>query len=498
MARGFLTGALAGVVVAGLGAGGVSVALGPVFAPKPEVADGAGDDMRVDPVAPEAPAPETAPEGVVREVVSPQDASPGIPAPGSEAATAEGIGDTESTGLPEAGPAGELTRAPEVAEAAGVEAGSESPVFPNPQAVAPTAPEGEALSISNNPAQPPAPKPDVDESAPQMAATPEASDVGGRPEAEAPVGDQASPDDVVAAAEDAAPRPVVVEDIPETEAEENTAPKPRVTALLERDDAAEGPQVGRPAGTFGNLAPEVQTGRLPRLNTGAAAETSARPIEQFAETVEVAEGKPMMSIVLIDDGSTPLGLDALESFPYPITFAVDVSWTGAAEAMTTYREAGFEVMALTNLPAGALPQDAEVTLSTALSKVPEAVAVLEGDAGGLQESRDVSDQVADILAQTGHGLVMYPKGLNTAQTLARRAGVPAVTLFRDFDGKGQDARVIRRFLDQAAFKAGQEGGVIMLGRLRAETISALLIWGLQDRAERVALVPVTQVLLAGE
>ena len=127
--------------------------------------------------------------------------------------------------------------------------------------------------------------------------------------------------------------------------------------------------------------------------------------------------------------------------------------------------------------------------------MPEAVAVLEGDAGGLQESREVSDQVARILADSGHGLVLYPQGLNTGQAIAARAGVPAATLFRDFDSKGQTATVIRRFLDQAAFKAGQEGSVIMLGRLRPETISALLIWGLQDRASRVAFVPVTRVLL---
>jgi len=49
-------------------------------------------------------------------------------------------------------------------------------------------------------------------------------------------------------------------------------------------------------------------------------------------------------------------------------------------------------------------------------------------------------------------------------------------------------------LDQAAFKAGIEGSVIMLGRMRPETISALLVWGLQDRASQVALAPISAVL----
>ena len=34
----------------------------------------------------------------------------------------------------------------------------------------------------------------------------------------------------------------------------------------------------------------------------------------------------------------------------------------------------------------------------------------------------------------------------------------------------------------------------MLGRVRPDTISALLLWGLQDRAERVALAPVSALL----
>ena len=84
--------------------------------------------------------------------------------------------------------------------------------------------------------------------------------------------------------------------------------------------------------------------------------------------------------------------------------------------------------------------------------------------------------------------------MNTAQKLALRNGVPALPVFRDFDGAGQTPTVMRRFLDQAAFRARQEGGVIMLGRVRPDTISALLLWGLQDRANRVALAPVSAVL----
>lgn len=147
-----------------------------------------------------------------------------------------------------------------------------------------------------------------------------------------------------------------------------------------------------------------------------------------------------------------------------------------------------------DLPEGAEPSDAETTLGAILPQLSDVVGVLEGAGGGLQGSREVGDQVTAILAQTGHGLVTQDKGLNTMPKLARKEGVPATPIFRDFDSKGQNAVVIRRFLDQAAFKAGQEGAVIMLGRLRPDTISALLLWGLQDRAGQVALAPVSAVL----
>ena len=120
--------------------------------------------------------------------------------------------------------------------------------------------------------------------------------------------------------------------------------------------------------------------------------------------------------------------------------------------------------------------------------------MLEGLGAGLQPDRATADQVTAILGQGGYGLVTQDKGLNTMPKLAVKEGVPAAPVFRDFDSKGQTPTVIRRFLDQAAFKAGIEGSVIMMGRMRPETISALLVWGLQDRASQVALAPVSAVL----
>nr|WP_255723034.1 divergent polysaccharide deacetylase family protein [Thalassobius sp. Cn5-15] len=202
-----------------------------------------------------------------------------------------------------------------------------------------------------------------------------------------------------------------------------------------------------------------------------------------------------MSIILLDRGDTALGVEALSAFPYPLSFAVDVTSPEALARMETYRAAGFEVLALSDIPVGATAADTETLLRAGLRELPEVVAVMEGDDTGLQSDKAVSDQVSAVLQESGHGAVFFAKGLNTAQKLARKNGVASASVFRDFDGNGQSAAVMRRFLDQAAFKARQQPeGVVMVGRLQPETISALLLWGLQDRASRVALAPVSALL----
>ncbi len=242
--------------------------------------------------------------------------------------------------------------------------------------------------------------------------------------------------------------------------------------------------------------------------SGADAAGMVTPLRQNALAFDDPDARPRLSIILIDRGDSVVDAAALQGFPYPLTFAVDAARPDAAEASARYRAAGFEVMALIDLDPASTAQDVEIAMEVSLSAVPDAVAVMEGDATGFQSGREISDQVAAILAQRGYGLVMLPNGLNTAQKLAAKAGVPSATVFRDFDGAGQDAAAIRRFLDQGAFKAGQrnadgtplgdDDGVIMMGRLRPDTISALLLWGLQDRARRVALAPVSALLLAND
>ena len=292
--------------------------------------------------------------------------------------------------------------------------------------------------------------------------------------------------------------PAPVEVVPE-EPEQPEAPSAEEEATFPPVDTAEDelrPQIGRPAGSLVDRDNNpVEQAQQPADQAEVA---DLAPIDAFAVPFENADAKPLMSIVLIDAGAdlegAAVGLPSLRSFPAPITFAVDSSLPDAVARMNKYRREGFEVLAMIDFPNGATAGDAEVTLDAVLSQMTDVVGVLEGVGNGMQESREASDQATQILLSTGHGFVTQSNGLNTVAKLAEREGVPTSTVFRDFDSADQPPTVIRRFLEQAAFRAGQEGGVIMLGRLRSDTISALLLWSLQDRAIRVSMAPISAVL----
>ncbi len=606
MARGFLSGAVWGTLVAGAGVAGLSLATDPpepgaamqsgvqeaALAPDPDAAPVQADTSRDvavtrpepeaapeepavdDPLArPRAPAPERADVAEVREV---DPAQPGrrpppetaVEVPGQAASALDApasplvVGaDTQPPRQPDIGaaPDAPVDAAPvPLNPGAAIAVTSDGPVLPLAQAEAPGLVNPDAVpDLSIAPVQPPPPPvpeeetalvadeeaaagesavdeaavEDAREEAPADAVPADVAQAANESVTEEAVAEAAAPEDT--APEDTAPEDTALEDtapedtapeeatpeviaeqapapdrapdeatLAEDVAEEDAAPlaeeefaqlSPEATAVAPR------PAIGQPAESLLDRDGAVTQSRLPRIGAdeeAAPAQALAEdaPLIRFAAEADPAEGLPRVSVVLIDDGSGPLGPEALEPFPFPVTFAIAPGHRDPAGATAAYRELGFEVMVLADVPEGAQASDVEVALGAALDRVPQAIGVLEAPGGGLQSSRAASSQAAAYLAASGHGLLMLPKGLNTAQQLAQRAGVPSATVFRDFDGEGQDARVIRRFLDQAAFRARQEGAVVMLGRLRADTISALVLWGLQDRAAQVALVPASVVL----
>lgn len=420
-----------------------------------------------------------------------------------------------------------LGGAPDTAQAPAIaEPGQDDAVLPNPRATAPDAPGIEPEpNAATDPASPPRAEPgetvtgfptgDLEQAATGAgAAPPEALPTPPAEPASAPV-DPVVTDELAAETSS--------ETAPETDTAEAAEPVSDAPVRPE-------PQAGEPqpnenqtntdaepaqdAQTETNAEPSPEPSTMPgrravpltERNTTedttepeAQAEVSSDPqpaIEANAQPFDNPETKPILSIVLIDEGQGAAPLAALGAFPYPISFAVPVGAPDAGDRMARYRAAGHEVIALVNLPENATAGDVETAASVWFQTLPETVAIMEDAGKSLQSGREVSEQLAQVLLESGHGLILYRESLDTARNFASRAGVPAATIFRDLDGQDQSAAVIRRFLDNAAFRAGQEGAVIMVGRMRAETISALLLWGLADRADRVALAPASAALLA--
>jgi hypothetical protein len=230
---------------------------------------------------------------------------------------------------------------------------------------------------------------------------------------------------------------------------------------------------------------------------GAAEAAESGPaLERFAAPFTNLEGKPVMSVILIDDGTLDGAAAALAQLPFPVTVAVDPALASAGALMESYRSAGIELMALARLPRGAIPTDVEVTYEAVFAAMPDAIGVLDAGEGGLQSSSALTDQAMLRLATDGRGVVTTSVGLNMAARAAASAGVAAAVIERDLDGEGQDPAAIRRALDQATFRARQESGVVLLGRVQADTISALMLWGSENGAGQVAIAPVSAVLLA--
>lgn len=523
---GFLGGMIAGAVVVGLL--GVVLSLNTPLTRKPVV----------NAEAPE-PAPAATPEVSTEAAETVADADLVTAAPvtsdasGDQTDNLAGLADVET--VPDSEPtiseAVTQVEGVEIPETVEVTTSNEAPVVPQPPAQLQPLPstEGEPIISETAPEPPVAPKQEetIAEVEPQPA--PEVLEILPEPEVE-----QVQPEVTETQPEIAEPLPEVTE----TEIEPEPQPEPEVAAVQPEPEPQPEPTAIEP------LEPEVdpleenpiavegeedpQLKKLPRIAAvpqigGEEADTDGltvgkrvvplterddapvsedeqpaillpgKPIDAYAAKFENPEAKPLMSIILIDDEGA-FGAEALKDFPYPLSFAVSPSDPDAAEKMARHRAAGFEVLALADLPKAASAQDAEVSMAVWLDTLPETVGILEGVGTGIQGNRKLADQVAAIAGDTGRGLITQDNGLNTVQKLAARNGIPSGVIFRDIDGARQDPTIMRRFLDQAAFRAGQQGTVVMLGRLRPDTISALLLWGLEDRGGRVAMAPISAVM----
>lgn len=507
MGRGFVSGLVLGGVVTGVALAVVSQVAPPpgprpVAAPE-SVTEGApletetaetpasGAPAPAEPTpapAPKTPSPD-APTAEVAEATPPDAAAPGpdLAAPDTTAPEKLTTPDTAAPRptAPQAAAAPAPTPAPSAAAGQGSLAGAVPTAPDAPQGPSPVKVEDEALL------NPPAlmPKAEAPATAPTL------------PEADAP----------------RAPLPKRVE-APSADAPPMTAPEAQATPDAPAPlppVAADAPALSDPAkDAMPPLAlaePEAQPQPRSLPQIGAAPEAEAAedplpeitvvddlpPIAAFARPFENLEAKPLFSILLVDDGQADLDRAALAALPFPVTFVVDPQATTAKEAAAIYRGGLQEVvMAATGLPDGAEAADVEQTFQANATVLPETVAVIEVAGANGQSDRALAAAIVPILQEQGRGLLTYDRGLNAADQIARRAALPTATVFRVLDAEEENRSTIRRYLDRAAFKAAQEGKVVVLGTTRPETVAAILEWTVEGRAASVALAPVTAILSA--
>ncbi len=553
MARGFVSGLVSGAVVSVFGLGVASLLMGPV-----EMLEG-GEKVAAAVPAPE-PVPEPAPEPVAEPVAEPEPESEPEPAPEVEAtpeptAAPEPVAQPEATPEPAAAP--ESVAEPEAVPApkpdatmivvpASPPAPEGAPVILPPKDLPAGArsPDQPLVSQGLAPAPQPAPKPapiatpaPAPQPAPEPAPAPVAESglvpapVEPQPQAEPAPAPIATPQPVPAPVATPAPAPqpvpAPVEEAVDEEAKEPPAqPKPIPNVVVEAEPKPEPapglarlnavPVTPKPGTEVPEIVVEEEApseemaeatepatkpivNRLPSIgDTPEAAPTGTPALVANGLEYEGADDRPKLAFLLIDAGGDRSALGDISKLPFPISVAVDVSGSDAAQAIDFYIENGAEVLAMLPLPAEATASDVAVAVEAYGGLFAKAAGVLVDEASGFQTARDGAAQLADMLAETGHGLVTFPAGLNTGHKTAIARGIKAGLVFRDLDSEGQDGRVMRRFLDNAAFRAGNQDGVIVVARTRAVSLQALLEWSLGSRAQRVSLAPVSALLLAGE
>lgn len=509
--RGFLSGGIWGLVLGGVTVTGASL-VGEQPArneppAEPQIAAPAAQNDTTQSDAPDtstatAPltvAPSTAPEPLDAPAVTAAEPLDQDDAP---------LTQTESADLPVTSEVEDGIVAPETpeSEVAQIEVAGETPVLPNPQSIAPQAPQTDAPVVVDTASADPLPEvaPDIADDAPQAEAAPEeesqSPDVALVADA-SPLAPQSPLATVAPEAGDTADIAGTAPPIQEeaTQVEETTQvvvdEAPVVVAIV--DDAPS----ALPSGSTG-----VRVNRLSGLTNQAEETQEDVAVEEvfpegtpalvrYAADGANPDGRPEISVVLVDDGSFDGAVAAVAGVAFPVTVMLNPSTTDVTDRMKAYRAAGIEVGVLAALPASATATDVEIFFEAAFATLPETVAVLDAGEAGLQADPEVISQAIAALAEDGRGLLTVSRGLNTALRTAEASGVPTGIIFRNIDSDDQDARVIRRFMDQAAFRARQDSGVIMLGRIRGETISALIQWGAANRASQVAMVPISKVLI---
>ncbi|MEO1293358.1 MAG: divergent polysaccharide deacetylase family protein [Pseudomonadota bacterium] len=270
--------------------------------------------------------------------------------------------------------------------------------------------------------------------------------------------------------------------------------------------AAVAPQPTAPSiGTDSGPTVETDSAAVPQVGAvadggGSADLAEGQALTQFAVPFAAGGDRPLMAIVLIDEGENPALRGGLAALPSPITFGVNADLPDATQVAGQYREAGFEISAIA--PGGgplALRADAgegqvQATLARIFQLVPGATTLMDPIGGPMPSNRSLSEIVLTSLKITGHGLLTHRgEGLNNVPLIADEVGVPSEVIYRIIDDE-VGASNISLALERAVQDAERNGSVIVVGRVRQETVSTIFSWILGEQSDGIEIAPVSAVL----
>lgn len=251
------------------------------------------------------------------------------------------------------------------------------------------------------------------------------------------------------------------------------------------------------------------SGRIPRIGETPAAVTApaaAVPeddpapvgaLERNALDFDIPTEAPRLSVVLRATSDARAITDVLARLAAPVAVALDPTWPDAPARAAELRGAGHEVLiTLTGLPDAAEPRDIDTALAAHIARLPGAMGVWLPETSPAYRDRALTRHLAEVLNDTGHGLVAPLSGLDAVGQEARVAGLPALSVARRLGGAGEGQDALQRALEQGALRAGADGSAVLMGETRTDTLMALRDWADRQEDSTLALAPVSALLLA--
>ena len=241
---------------------------------------------------------------------------------------------------------------------------------------------------------------------------------------------------------------------------------------------------------------EPSTDVVGTAETAPDAGALVRNANEFPVTSE-----PLVSIILIDDGKIAAQLPSLQGLNLPLTIAVSLDEDDASERAAQYRDAGFEVLAMTprnvklSLSGGQSSTQVSELLTQYFEILPSAIGLIDRPSANLQRDQRLSRSIVKHFATTGHGLITYAGGLNGAKRVADQENVANGTVFAFVDKSGEAGQIITQQLDRAAREARKSGSALVMATASKATLGTLVSWSLSSNARAVTLAPVSASLL---